>query len=582
MVRSLIKPGRKKLPFDVHLSTKFWRTLLLLHLHLRTVRKFGEILVASVTALVHIGHILHQLFQSSFQPRPVRGRRLLLARSARWRLKAPPSFDQEPVLVAQEVRELLEPREDLDVVVADVPSIAELARRKKSDDRDHRVDARHQQRLVPGQVGDGGVARAQVLQVLLAILPTIRGPRRRAARATLFLLRVRLEPRVFNRLADPSQLPRGSDASLRPLFLEDGPLFIADFAIEELLAGEELEVFAQVLEGGRVVELGKGRSFARVSGAAVVRGLLPARRRAGDDSLVLPSSCFVQTALDLIAQLAQRAVRRELSVSPSGPPFSPLRVAFLSMPPRRDEHLEAVISVAEVAGALLLLDLQVARGLGKLLGLQVFLLLRLPPLLRLGVLRPHREVQLLLEFLLPRTLILVVAERVFLDNDPDPTSFLNESDSMLIFGEASAKDLRVGRAGRAELVESARALEGIAFNRAHGATLFALGHSLHLSSLLLLLLEGVVEKPPSFLEAGGLHLVAPKLVATISVVLDGFLRQRCDVGRLLLIILGLRIPSRGERCGPSVLPRHRRVLPEDLPRPDVEAADARRVIPLWI
>ena len=85
------------------------------------------------------------------------------------------------------------------------------------------------------------------------------------------------------------------------------------------------------------------------------------------------------------------------------------------MPPRRGEHLEAVISVAEVAGALRLLDLQVARGLGKLLGLQVFLLLRLPPLFRLGVLRPHREVQLLLEFLLPRTLILVVAERVFLD-----------------------------------------------------------------------------------------------------------------------------------------------------------------------
>ena len=81
-------------------------------------------------------------------------------------------FDQEPVLVAQEIRELLESPEDLDEVVADVPSKAELARRKKSDDRDHRVDARDQ-RLVPGQVGHGGVARAQVLQVLLAILPSI-------------------------------------------------------------------------------------------------------------------------------------------------------------------------------------------------------------------------------------------------------------------------------------------------------------------------------------------------------------------------------------------------------------------------
>ena len=119
-------------------------------------------------------------------------------------------------------------------------------------------------------------------------------------------------------------------------------------------------------------------------------------------------------------------------------------------------------------------------------------------------------------------------------------------------------------------------LEGIAFNRARGATLFTLSHSLHPSSLLLLLLISVVEKPPSFLEAGGLHLVAPKLVATISLVLDGFLRQRCDVGRLLLPILGLRIPRRGARRGPSGRPRHRRVLPKALPRSDVEAADAGR------
>ena len=92
------------------------------------------------------------------------------------------------------------------------------------------------------------------------------------------------------------------------------------------------------------------------------------------------------------------------------------------MLPRRDEHLEAVIGVAEVASVLLLLDLQVARGLGKLLGVQLFLLLRLPPLLRLGVLRPHREVKLLVELIFPRTVRLVVAERVFLDNAPDPST----------------------------------------------------------------------------------------------------------------------------------------------------------------
>ena len=48
--------------------------------------------------------------------------------------------------------------------------------------------------------------------------------------------------------------------------------------------------------------------------------------------------------------------------------------------------------------------------------------------------------------------------------DPDPSMFLNESDSMLIFAEASEKDPPppVSRAGRAELVESIRTVEGIA------------------------------------------------------------------------------------------------------------------------
>ena len=65
----------------------------------------------------------------------------------------------------------------------------------------------------------------------------------------------------------------------------------------------------------------------------------------GDDRLVLPSSCFVQTALDLVAQLAQRADRNELSVSPSGAPVSPLSLTFLSVTPRRGEHLEDVAGV---------------------------------------------------------------------------------------------------------------------------------------------------------------------------------------------------------------------------------------------
>ena len=78
---------------------------------------------------------------------------------------------------------------------------------KKNDDGDERADARDQLRLLPHQVGGEKVARSQVLQVLFAILLMIQGSRCRATRTALFLLRVCLEPRAFNRLADPSQLP---------------------------------------------------------------------------------------------------------------------------------------------------------------------------------------------------------------------------------------------------------------------------------------------------------------------------------------------------------------------------------------
>ena len=67
-------------------------------------------------------------------------------------------------------------------------------------------------------------------------------------------------------------------------------------------------------------------------------------------------------------------------------------------------------------------------------------------------LRPHREVKLRLELRIPRTIIIIAAERILLDSDPDPITFLNESESMLIFREASAKDFLVRRAERAERV----------------------------------------------------------------------------------------------------------------------------------
>merc|ERR1712004_521004 len=104
------------------------------------------------------------------------------------------------------------------------------------------------------------------------------------------------------------------------------------------------------------------------------------------------------------------------------------------------------------------------------------------------------------------------------------------------------------------------ALEGIAFNRTRATMFCPLGHSLHLSNLFLLLLIGLV--------------VTMKPVVSMSLVLDGFLRQRYDVGCLLFLVLGVSsILRRGARREPSAQPRHCRTLPKDLPRPAVDSAE---------
>ena len=59
------------------------------------------------------------------------------------------------------------PLEHLDIIVADVPREAELAGRQQGDHGDHGVDACHEEGLIPGEVGDGRVARSEVLQVFL-------------------------------------------------------------------------------------------------------------------------------------------------------------------------------------------------------------------------------------------------------------------------------------------------------------------------------------------------------------------------------------------------------------------------------
>ena len=92
-----------------------------------------------------------------------------------------------------------------------------------------------------------------MLPIVFAILPSIRRLWMCAARAAVVFLFMCLEARCFNRLAEPGHRPCGSDAGLWPLIVKDGPLFIADFAIEEPLAAEELEVCPKVLQDDRVI-----------------------------------------------------------------------------------------------------------------------------------------------------------------------------------------------------------------------------------------------------------------------------------------------------------------------------------------
>ena len=81
----------------------------------------------------------------------------------------------------------------------------------------------------------------------------------------------------------------------------------------------------------------------------------------------------------------------------------------------------------ELAGDLRLYYFQVVHVLGKLVGLQLFLLLLSAALLHLGVFRAQREVKLLIELLLIPTVIVLDVKCGLFDNDPDPSTFLNES-----------------------------------------------------------------------------------------------------------------------------------------------------------
>ena len=72
------------------------------------------------------------------------------------------------------MREVLEPPEDFDEVIANVTGKTKLTGSKERHYRDYRVDALNQQGFVPRQIRDGRVARAQMLQILFRIGLAIR------------------------------------------------------------------------------------------------------------------------------------------------------------------------------------------------------------------------------------------------------------------------------------------------------------------------------------------------------------------------------------------------------------------------
>ena len=153
-MRILVEPGSKKLAFHLHLPPEIRQNLFFVHLHLLALWKLCKVLFAALAGLIHCGHKLQELVESSLQPLPVCGRGLLLSTRSTtlWRLQTFPSLDQEEFLVAQDVWKIFEPFEHLDEVIANVTSEAKLASSEKCDHRDNWVNALDQQSFIPRQI----------------------------------------------------------------------------------------------------------------------------------------------------------------------------------------------------------------------------------------------------------------------------------------------------------------------------------------------------------------------------------------------------------------------------------------------
>ena len=118
--------------------------------------------------------------------------------------------------------------------------------------------------------------------------------------------------------------------------------------------------------------------------------------------------------------------------------------------------------------------------------------------------------------------MLLLEERTGVNGNTEPSALLYGRDVLRTFFRTPEEDFRVGRA-RLQLLKNARAPEGITLNRASGVARVAPFEPLDPCMMILLFLVGVVEQPPSFIKADGLHIVASKLVDAFSLALHGCL-----------------------------------------------------------
>ena len=138
-------------------------------------------------------------------------------------------------------------------IIADVASITELPRCRKGHNGNDWVYPSDEEAFKPREVGQGLVALAEMLKVLIRIHLLVIGV---VASGTHFwILRRSLPTSTFDRFAVVTLLPRRGDTTMGPFAREDRPLFITIMAVVKLQGTQVREGVAQMGAHNGIVEL---------------------------------------------------------------------------------------------------------------------------------------------------------------------------------------------------------------------------------------------------------------------------------------------------------------------------------------